>query len=259
VLISGKKSVLSRNCYGFTLVELAIVMTIIGLLIGGVLQGRTMLKNAKITKTIKQIESYRAAVIAFRDKYAQMPGDMVNATQRLPGCGPAYDPAGNYCLNGGGNNIIGKYIGLGGIPQLGPGMPGGETIMFWKHLALADLITGVQANLPSDKFVEGGTNPSSPWIRMWLVYYDDGLVSWPWQWRAGHYLFIFPVWPEFANVSYRTGRKIDEKMDDGSPYSGDIVVQGDVCTKPGYARADNYFLPPPTMDNGRQCNLYARF
>ena len=60
---------------GFTLVEIAIVMVIIGLLIGGVLKGQAMIENAKVKRLVKQTDEFRAAVMAFYDKYGQYPGD----------------------------------------------------------------------------------------------------------------------------------------------------------------------------------------
>ncbi len=60
---------------GFTLVEVAIVMVIIGLLIGGVLKGQAMISNARVKKIVKQADEVRAAVMAFYDKYGMYPGD----------------------------------------------------------------------------------------------------------------------------------------------------------------------------------------
>ncbi len=60
---------------GFTLVEIAIVMVIIGLLIGGVLKGQAMVQNAKVKRVVKQADEVRAAVMAFYDKYGVYPGD----------------------------------------------------------------------------------------------------------------------------------------------------------------------------------------
>ena len=64
---------------GFTLVEIAIVMVIIGLLIGGVLKGQAMIQNAKVKRVIKQADEFRAVVMAFYDKYGVFPGDENNA------------------------------------------------------------------------------------------------------------------------------------------------------------------------------------
>ena len=60
---------------GFTLVEIAIVLVIIGLLIGGVLKGQSMIQNAKIKRVVRQADELRAAVMTFYDKYGVFPGD----------------------------------------------------------------------------------------------------------------------------------------------------------------------------------------
>ena len=60
---------------GFTLVEIAIVMVIIGLLVGGVLKGTAMIENAKTKSLIKDIEGLRIATITFLDRYGMYPGD----------------------------------------------------------------------------------------------------------------------------------------------------------------------------------------
>ena len=69
---------------GFTLVELAVVMIIIGLLIGGILKGQELIANAQITGTASSVKGIDAATTTFRDTYAAMPGDLTNASTRLP-------------------------------------------------------------------------------------------------------------------------------------------------------------------------------
>lgn len=64
-----------HNQAGFTLVEIAIVLVIIGLLIGGVLKGQAMVQNAKVKRVVKQGDELRAAVMTFYDKYGVYPGD----------------------------------------------------------------------------------------------------------------------------------------------------------------------------------------
>src|ERR1700722_1138400 len=85
---------------GFTLVELAIVLTIIGLLIGGILKGQQLITNARVTAQISQIKSVEAAATTFNDTYAGLPGDLATASVRLPatGCGGAV------CFSGNGDN-----------------------------------------------------------------------------------------------------------------------------------------------------------
>lgn len=61
---------------GFTLVEIAIVLVIIGLILGGVLKGQVLIDNAKYKNFVKQMESFRAGVYTFQDTYRALPGDI---------------------------------------------------------------------------------------------------------------------------------------------------------------------------------------
>jgi len=60
---------------GFTLVELAIVLVIIGLLIGGILVAQSMVRTAKIQAFIRQIDQFDVAITNFQTKYNSLPGD----------------------------------------------------------------------------------------------------------------------------------------------------------------------------------------
>ena len=90
---------------GFTLVELAIVMTIIGLLIGGILKGQELIENARVTATIAQVKSYEAATSTFRDRFDALPGDMPSASTRIAGCNTNCNPG--TAAGQGGNSIVG--------------------------------------------------------------------------------------------------------------------------------------------------------
>lgn len=67
---------------GFTLVELSIVLVIIGLLIGGVLKGQSMIENAKIKKVASDMDSLVAATYSYQDKFNALPGDDLQAVAR---------------------------------------------------------------------------------------------------------------------------------------------------------------------------------
>ena len=113
---------------GFTLVEIAIVMVIIGLLIGGVLKGQAMIQNAKVKRVAKQADELRAAVMAFYDKYGMYPGD-----ENIAAIPPGTDGEGN---------------GSGQINN-------GEIYEVFRDLQLAGLISGVYngtSDLPRHAF-----------------------------------------------------------------------------------------------------------
>ncbi len=108
---------------GFTLVEIAIVLVIIGLLLGGVLKGQEMIKNAEIRGVITDIQGMSTAMYAYRDRYSAIPGDDSAAETHLQA---ATDVA-----NGDGNGVI-DYSGGSEV----------EDDQFFLQLRAANLITG---------------------------------------------------------------------------------------------------------------------
>src|SRR5258707_11949568 len=82
---------------GFTLVEIAIVLVIIGLLLGGVLKGQEMITQAKIKNIINDFNGVTVAVTSYQDLYRAIPGDDQNAAARWTTQNPA---------SGNGNGII---------------------------------------------------------------------------------------------------------------------------------------------------------
>ncbi len=76
---------------GFTLVEIAIVLVIVGLLIGGVLKGQEMITNAKLKRVESDNAGLAAAMFSYQDRYLQLPGDDSQAAGRFSVYAPA-DP-----------------------------------------------------------------------------------------------------------------------------------------------------------------------
>ena len=70
---------------GFTLVEIAIVLVIIGLLLGGILKGQELINNAKVRSVADRQNSLKAATFGFIDRYNFLPGDSRRAAQLVPG------------------------------------------------------------------------------------------------------------------------------------------------------------------------------
>ena len=73
---------------GFTLVEIAIVLVIIGLLLGGVLKGQELIFNSKVKATFNLSREMSAATNSYRDRYGQLPGDDNQAAVRFPAAVP---------------------------------------------------------------------------------------------------------------------------------------------------------------------------
>ena len=73
----------TRNQKGFTLVELAIVLVIIGIILGAVLKGQALINNAKIKRVYNQQREVLAAVYSYFDKYSFFPGDDPNCSNPM--------------------------------------------------------------------------------------------------------------------------------------------------------------------------------
>lgn len=197
-----------RDEKGFTLVELAIVMVIIGLLIGGILKGQEMIANAQVSATVAQVKGIDAATSTFRDMYDAMPGDIANATTRLPTCA-------NACAaNGDGNGQLDEGIATSAS----------EGLAFWAHLAAADLLTGVDN---SGALVWGEGVPSARAGGGFSVgFHADGDFGGVAAGRGGHYLGIHgaPADAGVAALQASEAARIDRKMDDGQTDSGSVIA-----------------------------------
>ena len=68
-----------RKQLGFTLVEIAIVLFIVGLLLGGVLKGQELIKAARVNNIAAQLDEVKVAYLGFLDRYRSYPGDMPTA------------------------------------------------------------------------------------------------------------------------------------------------------------------------------------
>ena len=107
---------------GFTLVEIAIVMVIIGLLLGGVLKGQAIIKNAQIKNLENSANGVATAIYTYQDRYRALPGDDSNTVTRF----------GTGVTAGDGTGTIDSAFNTGS----------GEASLLWLHLRNAGLVTG---------------------------------------------------------------------------------------------------------------------
>ncbi len=134
---------------GFTLVELAIVMIIIGVLLGGVLKGQEMITNAKITSTAKDMESFSAATNTFQDQYRDKPGTMPNANSRLANCATLAA-----CFD-----VTAAMLPM---PRIGTAQGNNATTAFFGQLLAAGLISGFDGSNNGAAANFGTSHPAAP-------------------------------------------------------------------------------------------------
>ncbi len=120
----------------FTLVELAIVLVIIGLIVGGVLVGQDLIHAAQIRSVVTDIERYNAAAVTFREKYTGLPGDLLNTKAVQFGFNTDAADAARHGVSGMGD---GDGILVGCVTITTPRI-GCETALFWTDLSVARLI-----------------------------------------------------------------------------------------------------------------------
>lgn len=109
---------------GFTLIEIAIVLVIIGLLLGGVLKGQEMINSAKVKNLASDFNNVPLYLNLYQDKFKALPGDDAAATTHLLATASA----------GNGNGSI------DGIWK--PTATTDESAIFWQHIRLANLAPG---------------------------------------------------------------------------------------------------------------------
>jgi prepilin-type N-terminal cleavage/methylation domain-containing protein len=129
-----------RTQTGFTLVEIAIVLVIIGLLLGGILKGQEMITQARIKNVVNDFNGITAAYFAYQDRYRAVPGDDRGAATRWTAVPAPPDGA----RDGNGDGVI---AGLYMTPPPGnlgaaPGPTANESHNFWWHLRLAGFVAG---------------------------------------------------------------------------------------------------------------------
>jgi prepilin-type N-terminal cleavage/methylation domain-containing protein len=176
---------------GFTLIEIAIVLVIIGLLLGGVLKGQELITGARVRNLISQQDGIKAAFFGFQDRYRALPGDYAAASTNIK-CTPT-------CPDGDGNGRIEGST---------------EPILVWTHLSAAGFLNGSYSATSTTVTVDDGNTPKNPYSSYLQVKYDA--------------VYGDPGGSPPAKHNLKTGTQVpveilaevDRKIDDGLPFSG---------------------------------------
>ncbi len=186
---------------GFTLVEIAIVLVIIGLLLGGILKGQELINGARVRNLADQNSGVQAAYYGFIDRYRQVPGDMTTAAA-IPAIGVTIFNGGNG--NGGVDNTLVEAAGV------------------WEQLARANFLAGgftlptaaITAETGVGTTIYNNTAPINAYNAPLILTRNDGytdVAATPGV-RLNLHLGI--------NVPVSIARELDVKLDDGLPNTG---------------------------------------
>jgi prepilin-type N-terminal cleavage/methylation domain-containing protein len=211
--------------HGFTLIEIAIVLVIIGLLAGGVVIGESLIRNAGLKSILTDYNKYKSALVQFRNQYQALPGDLADATEYW---GQASAPcittagAGTATCNGNGNGLI-----------VGSAAESYESHSFWKHLANAGMVegsySGVSGTGANDSNTTKLNSPSGKLSgSLWAVWNWTGVAS-DGGLFDGDYGNAFIIGamssgalPSNPLLKPEEAWNIDAKVDDGKPGIGNV-------------------------------------
>lgn len=206
---------------GFTLVEIAIVLVIIGLLLGGVLKGQELITQAKIKNVSNDLNGITVAVYGYQDRYRRLPGDDPGQTRWTVNNNALVVAAGQGDGNG---TLSGLYSSTTDTD---------ETRKFWLNLRLAGFIAGDTSTIPN-----GSTQPLNA---------AGGIIG-----VASGGLGLNGLIVCAGSLPAKIAQALDTQMDDGNAATGSVRAQLEGTPPPtalGGIPGANY------QDNGS--NLYV--
>jgi prepilin-type N-terminal cleavage/methylation domain-containing protein len=185
---------------GFTLIEVAIVLVVIGLLLGGVLKGQELIGNTKVKAYAADFRNVPVALYGYQDRFKALPGDDPNVVSHLAGATKALMPA-----SAQGNGVIdGPWDTTDGT---------NESCLFWQHVRLANLAPGptnVDCSSANSTYLPRNTNGGRIGIQS-----NTGLATITGQ-IPGTYVVCS------NNIPGQYVSQIDTLLDDGDPQTGSV-------------------------------------
>lgn len=205
---------------GFTLVEIAIVLVIIGLLLGGILKGQELINSGKVKALASEFRAISTAYYAYQDRFRAVPGDdqNVGTANHLPNATVATTPAGATLGNG---RINGDWL---------PGTPASdESSLAWQHMRMANLLAG--ATVPAANATYLPVNAVGGLMGITGVNPISGATG---------ATFVGSVYICSNAIDGAVARKVDATLDDGDGTTGSVraMVAGVTTQAAGQAYVD---------------------
>jgi len=199
-----------RKQAGFTLVEIAIVLVIIGLLLGGVLKGQELINSAKVKNFAQDFRNIPLFIYGYQDKYRALPGDDAAVAAHI---GAAAQPGAGGTL---GNGVIeGDWFSTV-TTAAAP-----ESVVFWQHVRLANLSSGPTTITDPSYFptnADGGRIGIESGSSTAAQQFVSGLTG----------TFIVCS----RGILGKFALQLDTTMDDGNPFTGSMrAVPGAPTTR----------------------------
>lgn len=146
-----------RKQSGFTLIEIAIVLVIIGLLLGGVLKGQELITSARVRNIISTQDGIKAAYFGFQDRFRALPGDYPGA-QALANIPNMVDNT----MGGDGDGLIENNAG--GVQ---------EQTLAWMHLSHAGFLSGNYTMANNAEAASASNSPANPYNALLQIIHDN--------------------------------------------------------------------------------------
>jgi prepilin-type N-terminal cleavage/methylation domain-containing protein len=182
-----------KRTQGFTLIEIAIVLVIIGLLLGGVLKGQELITSARVRNMISVQDGIKAAFFGFQDRFRALPGDYAQASAVA--------------------NIRGVTFGGNGDGQILNTAGANEQTIAWNHLASAGFLNGSYTMATATEAVADTNTPKNPYSIYLQLVYDNNYAD-PGTAVAKHNL------KTGNQVPVEIMAEVDRKIDDGNAVQG---------------------------------------
>jgi len=197
---------MKRSQSGFTLIEIAIVLVIIGLLLGGVLKGQELINSAKVKNLATDFRNIPVFIYGYQDKFKALPGDDSAAGSHVAATA---DGNGNGVINGMWDSVTAAD----------------ESIIFWQHVRLAGLAPGettvnFTTYLPTNAMggrigITNGTPTNLP---------ITGL--------KGSYIICS------GGILGKFAKQLDVTLDDGNPATGSMMIMAEPLAHPAAVPAN---------------------